>query len=140
MLIFTLVLVFLVIGGSNAIMDVLQFRFDKSVFSRFKGSWWNPSISWKNKWKVENGELLYVNGKPVERFFLSSTLFVFVTDAWHFFKFVMNTSMYYGLYSVLGEVAYYALGARLLILLYAICARSFSFNVLFDRILIRKDK
>ena len=66
---------------SNAVMDTLSFRYDKSVFSGFKHSqrWLDPRISWKNKWK---------NGDPAqgEAFALSSTAWVATTDAWHFFK------------------------------------------------------
>lgn len=76
----------LVIAGiSNAIMDTLQFHFSTSRFSQL-GEWWNPVESWKRKWK--NGNRL-----DGERFPGSSTVFVFVTDAWHFFKSITFTSM-----------------------------------------------
>ena len=78
------VLSFLLFAGavsSNAIMDTLSFRYDKSVFANFTHCqhWLDPRISWKNKWK---------NGDPAqgEAFFLSSTAWVAATDAWHFFK------------------------------------------------------
>ncbi len=40
--------------------------------------WANPATSWRNKWAEGS------TTKP--RFFGSSTFFVFVTDAWHFFQ------------------------------------------------------
>jgi hypothetical protein len=42
-------------------------------------SFWNPAISWKNK---------YANGDPLqgEKYFGSSTVFVFTTDAYHLFR------------------------------------------------------
>ena len=43
---------------------------------RYWGNWWTKD-SWMNKWK--NG-----NPKEGERFPGSSTVFVWVTDAWHF--------------------------------------------------------
>jgi hypothetical protein len=69
----------------NAVMDVLNSRYDKSIFSLLPESlqsWCDPTISWVNKWK--NG-----NPKYGDRFPLSSTMFVFVTDLWHCCKFIM---------------------------------------------------
>lgn len=86
---FWVVLLLLIIGGiSNAIMDVLRFRYNTSIFSDFKNQqWWNPSISWRNKWK---------NGEPEngEKFWGSSRWFVRFTDAWHFFQGIMFTSFF----------------------------------------------
>ena len=31
----------------NAVMDVLLWHFDKSIFSKYNAKWWNPSISWQ---------------------------------------------------------------------------------------------
>lgn len=73
-------LLFLIGGMANGIMDTLQFHHSISIFHDW-GSWWDPSISWSFK---------YYNGDPNlgPKFFLSTTLLVFVTDAWHFFQFV----------------------------------------------------
>lgn len=69
---------------SESVMDKLQFHFERSVFARLKNKqWWNPKTSWRNKWK--NG-----NKEEGEKFFLSSTIFVFTTDAWHLFKTIRN--------------------------------------------------
>jgi hypothetical protein len=68
---------------SEAIMDKLLFHYNRSIFITYKKQqWWNPKLSWKNKWK--NG-----NKEEGERFMLSSTLLVGLTDAWHFFKSIM---------------------------------------------------
>jgi len=75
-----LCLSFLVLGSiANAVMDMISFHFDESIF-RFKNRmFWNPAISWVNKWK---------DGDPNkgERFWGSSRWFVSLTDAWHRFK------------------------------------------------------
>lgn len=71
-------------GIANAVMDKLQFHYSKSIFSNKPT--WNPKKSWENKWKRDE------NGDPIpgkEKFPLSSTALVFLTDAWHFFQFVM---------------------------------------------------
>lgn len=50
-----------------------------------KSAWWNEN-SWKMKWKggdIEKGEA----------FLGSSTVLVWVTDAWHFFGMLRNVSM-----------------------------------------------
>lgn len=78
----SLILIFLA-GVCNSIMDVLSFRYEISRFDKLENDkWFNPSISWKNKWK--DGD-----SKKGERFLGSSTVFVFLTDAWHFFKTLM---------------------------------------------------
>jgi hypothetical protein len=76
-------------SASNAVMDTLSFRYDQSVFSSFSPEarqWWDPRISYRNKWK--DGQRS--NG---EAFFLSSTTLVPLTDAWHFFKWVSITCL-----------------------------------------------
>lgn len=91
MIIFISYILTIISGLSEGIMDTLQFHFDKSSFPKLKNQiFWDPKISWKNKWK---------NGDPLmgERFRFSSTLFVFSTDAWHFFKFLRNTLIFISL-------------------------------------------
>lgn len=69
----------------NAVMDVLQFHFRSSIFENYNRKWWDPAISWKNKYeywdnylrkrkKINIFNLLYINYP------------IFLTDAWHFFK------------------------------------------------------
>jgi hypothetical protein len=74
-------IMFVILAGiSNSIMDTLAYHFSTSIFANFDDqSYWNPNISWKNKWK---------NGNPEEgeAYFGSSTFLVWTTDAWHIFK------------------------------------------------------
>ncbi len=81
-----IVCLFLLAAFFNSVMDVLQFRYSKSVFARqgMSQEFFNPDISWRNKWK---------NGKPEEgeAYPGSSTVFVLFTDAWHLFQFLMFT-------------------------------------------------
>jgi hypothetical protein len=76
---------FFLAGAANGVMDTLQFHFAQSMFAnpaRFDAPFWNPAQSWKNK---------YRDGDPAQgpRFPLSTTAFVFLTDAWHLAKFLM---------------------------------------------------
>lgn len=77
---------FLILAGlCNGTMDSLQFHYPATVFSnpkRFDQRFWNPSESWKNKYR--NGDV-----KQGEAFPFSSTALVFTTDGWHLFKFLM---------------------------------------------------
>jgi hypothetical protein len=78
-------------GGFEAIMDTLQFHYDKSIFKKFKNQiFWCPLFSWANKWKDGDPK----NG---EKFIGSSTIFVGLTDAWHFFKLLHNLTIFLGL-------------------------------------------
>ena len=86
-----LLLLILLSGFFEGLMDRIQFHYNGSLFSKLKNQvFWNPSISWKNKWKL---------GDPQKgpKFFMSTTLFVFITDAWHLFKFIRNTLIFISL-------------------------------------------
>lgn len=74
-----LTLLFAIAGISKAVSDKVTTHFDRSIFSNYDSFLWNPEMSWRNKWK--NG-----NRKEGESFFLSSTLLVWATDAWHLFN------------------------------------------------------
>lgn len=65
----------------NACMDVNFNEYAGSVFSRLNPAYWNPTVSWKNKWK--DGDESHG-----EKFFGSSTFLSFLTDSWHLFKFL----------------------------------------------------
>jgi len=67
------------------VMDTLQFHYKDSIFKDFNPKWWNPKISWRNKYK---------NGDPEqgEAFYGSTTILVGLTDAWHMSKTFMLIS------------------------------------------------
>jgi len=72
--------VFIILSAiSEAIMDKLQHSFNESVFRDLNENWWDPTFSWRNKYKCSSP---YMGPK----FFLSTTALVFLTDAWHLFK------------------------------------------------------
>jgi hypothetical protein len=78
MISFTLILLASILNGT---MDMNFNQFHKSIFNspKFNPKFWNPYESWPNKWK--NGDRT-----QGEKFFLSSTWLVFLTDSWHMFK------------------------------------------------------
>lgn len=78
----------IIAGIARAVSNKIVFHYRSSVF-RYK-EWFNPDKSWRNKWKLENGNPKIVNGKKVERYFGSSTIFVLFTDAFHLFEFIFR--------------------------------------------------
>lgn len=90
LLIVSCMLLVIIAGIANGVMDTLQFHYGKSVFPQsvdenlLGGSYqfWNPKVSWRNK---------YAGGDPQAgpAFFLSTTSLVFLTDGWHLFQFLM---------------------------------------------------
>lgn len=92
------ILCFGIAGLCEAIMDTLQFHFESSIFYCFKKKFfWDPKISWYNKYK---------NKDPLAgpRFPGSTTLFVGLTDAWHFFKLLRNLFIVVGMFIFLNTV------------------------------------
>ena len=79
------IILFLIAGLSEGFMDWLQFRLNPT-HNMWRSMFWNAQYSWRNKWR---------NGDPMqgEKFWLSSTLFVFMTDGWHMMKFFRNLSV-----------------------------------------------
>ena len=69
-------------GFFKAVRDTLQFHFGKSIFKNWNSDFWNPSVSWMNKYKD------YPADKS-EAFFLSKTVLVSLTDAWHLSELLM---------------------------------------------------
>lgn len=68
----------LLMAAASAVMDKLWFHYDKSIWAESKRQqFWNPRISWKNKYKAD--------GKT-PRFPGATTWLVFLTDGWHLAK------------------------------------------------------
>ena len=69
-------------GISKAVKDRIMTGWTGSKFEKLglDRKWWDNQISWRNKWKIKNGIV-----SREERFPLSSTVLVFLTDAWHCF-------------------------------------------------------
>jgi hypothetical protein len=65
-------------GAADGFGDVLQFHYRdfKQVFPNANDQFWNPELSWQNK---------YLNGVPAQgpKFWGSTNVFVGTTDAWH---------------------------------------------------------
>lgn len=106
-----MITIFLVIlaGILNASMDVVSFKWDKSIFKKKLNKYaqfLDPKISWKNKYK---------NGVAAlgERFPGSTTIFVFLTDWWHMAKtlmvicFTLGIVFYSPIFGIIDFLLYY---------------------------------
>ncbi len=126
MIIFIISLILVGVSAmAEAIMDKLNFHFEKSIFVNKENQlFWNPIESWKNKWKED---------LKTEKFIGSSTIFVFTTDAWHLFKFIKNTCLFIGLPLLfMGDIN---------IIISMVIARviyGLVFTLFFDKILVKK--
>ena len=111
---------------SEAIMDKIQFHYDISIFSqyKYKQTFWNPNLSWVNKWKDSSAK--------EEKFLGSSSIFVFTTDAWHLFKFFRNTFLFIGLPLLSFGSINIILAAILARIIYGLV-----FTICFDKLLIK---
>jgi hypothetical protein len=111
---------------SEAIMDKIQFHYDISIFSqyKYKQTFWNPNLSWVNKWKDSSAK--------EEKFLGSSSIFVFTTDAWHLFKFFRNTFLFIGLPLLSFGSMNIILAAILARIIYGLV-----FTICFDKLLIK---
>lgn len=69
----------------NAVMDVISFHYKQSIFSRYNPQWWNPAISWKNKYIDWDNDVRMEKRISIGNIF-SIKYPTFLTDAWHFFK------------------------------------------------------
>lgn len=85
----------------HSLISVLWHKPEESIFRNAKATSFFGSESWKRKYKIRTGALLksdpdhwyysFFNIKYKERFPGSATIFVFLTDAPHFFQFIMLT-------------------------------------------------
>jgi hypothetical protein len=128
MILFTILGLLFVAASSiaEAIMDKIQFHYDKSIFSqdKYKQTFWNPTKSWVNKWKDDSAK--------EEKFLGSSSIFVFTTDAWHLFKFFRNTFLFIGLPLLSFGSMNIILAAILARIIYGLV-----FTICFDKLLIK---
>lgn len=81
--------------SAYAVMWTLKFHFYNSIFYGLNMKYWNPDISFVNKWKqLGNGLIVIKNGKKVEKFPCSSTFFVWLTDAFHLSQSIFLNSLF----------------------------------------------
>ena len=83
-------------GIAKAIQDTLAHHFSSSIFrdgTFYKTQFWDSKKSWINKWD-------YSSGSKKEKFLGSSTIFVFMTDAWHLFQLLHLNILILGVFMI----------------------------------------
>lgn len=65
----------------KAVMDTLAHHFSSSVFVKYDWDFWDPQISWANKYKDNKKWYGWIN----------DTILVWITDAWHLAQMLMKT-------------------------------------------------
>ena len=126
------IFIIIISGISKAVMDKIQFHYHKSIFKdvlKYNQQFWNPLLSWENKYK---------EGSVVEpKFMGSTTIFVFLTDAWHSFQMILTLSMFVSV-----AITSYNCEGPLELIIKVIVLRCFfglSFEVFFKRIFAAKE-
>jgi len=118
----------IIAGISNAIMDVLKFKYNDSVFCTLKNQKWWDEFSWRNKYKNRRPE-------EGERFLGSTTIFVFVTDAWHFFQMVWRTSMTLAIIFAVFSTLNFSMWLFFSIFIVSSCLYLGFFNLFYEKVL-----
>lgn len=83
-------LLIVIAASSSAACDIIHHRFHESIFKNMNDLWWDPTFSWRNKYKRRSP---YLGPK----FPGSTSIFLFVTDASNMFKFIHVNSLVFGL-------------------------------------------
>jgi len=85
-------------GASKGFNETLLFHYDQfhQRFPRLNSEWFNPQVSWKNKYK---------NGDPSSgaKFPLSTTMLVATTDQYHLNNFINKTAWISTIMITMGE-------------------------------------
>ena len=129
-------LLFAIAGMFNAVMDKLQFHYSKSIFPPKNSDhkllgrgydWWNPNMSWVKKYKYDDPD-------EGERFPLSTSVLVFLTDGWHLMQFFMLSMFTLAATPIMSNIWH-----TLLAFVALRIAFSATFHLFFHRFLVRKN-
>jgi len=124
-MLFVIGIILIILAGiCKAVMDTVADHYDNSIFASkdFNKYFWDKSISWMNKYKNDM--------PPRERFWGSTTIFVFVTDAWHLFQFLSYWLLIIGVAMMCGE--YYMECVWWVELAMKICIAKVAFHASFE--------
>lgn len=106
-----------------SLWEKLLHHYDKSIFSNLNPNFWDPSVSWKSKYK--DGD-----PKKGEKFLFSTTFLSFLTDSYHGIKSLILFLMVISLNIVYGQNI--LIGVIISLLIYTFVF-GITFNYLFDK-------
>lgn len=82
--VFAVLALIVLAGVCNGIMDTLAFHYPTQSILPQDSRFWNPEISWQNKYAADAEGVLLKPLRP--KFTGSTTIFAWATDGWHLFK------------------------------------------------------
>lgn len=95
-------------GVCKAVKETLQFHYCNSIFSKLNPQYWNADVSWKNKYKED---------LKTKKFWGSTTIFVWLTVAWHLFDMLNTLLLFFAcFFTVLSDFKDWAIGLSIFIL------------------------
>lgn len=112
-------------AGLNAAMDMNYNQYDFSVFRYWNPEYWNPNVSYKNKYK-DPSDL-----SKGEKFFGSTTFLVFLTDSWHLFKMLFLSTLFL---SVILYTPLFTLNSKLLDIVAKFAMYSAVWGIVFETV------
>jgi len=113
----------------NAIMDTLSHHYPVSIFKYKDKQWWDPSVSWRNKYNLGK---VYLG----RRKFNGLIIPVFLTDAWHLFKQLMIVFIFLSIVTFENICVNDIFGFVVILLIYGFSWWAF-FTLFYKRILRR---
>jgi hypothetical protein len=115
---------------AKAVMDVIQFKYYDSIFKEGNSYFWNPTLSWYNKYKN-------LDPKQGPKFFLSTTVLVWTTDAWHLFQMIFLNALVVGhVILTLGVSSWWVLWSNLI----AVIGFRVVFEIFYSKVFIKKNR
>lgn len=133
----TIIILLAIASITYASNSVIQFRYKRSVFAKFNPKFWNPQISFFNKYKLDN------KGNRVPKFFLSTTVLVWTTDAYHLLQFIYLSCVQLVI-ALLVNNSFHIVDNKIINCIFIFIGLksifSFSFEMLFAKLLINKSK
>jgi len=127
------IILYCISGALDAVMDTLKDHFSISVFKNLNPHFWNPAISWKNK---------YVDGDPAKghrKITILCLTFDYpdaLSDGWHFFKVLREGFNILAIVSalIIPHVDFTIFGSLIFITVAGIF-RNWSFNLFYNHLL-----
>lgn len=133
----TIIILLVIAMVAYSTNSVLLFRYETSLFSKLNPKFWNPKISWLNKYTIDK------DGNKIPKFFLSTTMLVWTTDAYHLLQFIHLTCVQLVVALLLNntiKITENYIFNCIFIFIGIKSTFSFSFEKLFSRLLISKTK
>ncbi|MCB0553436.1 MAG: hypothetical protein KDD02_07780 [Phaeodactylibacter sp.] len=126
LIILTLIL-WAISGAANGVTDTLQFHYSTSIFRKLNPLFWDPKLSWRNK---------YRDGDPEKgaRFPGSTTWLVWTTDALHLFDTISRKAAQLSACFLITAAAGWPLWAVLPALVGVKVAANVGFHIVYSRL------